>query len=119
MVIQLNAWGVGYGEAKALIDELAKLREENAKAMAMLKRIQQDECPICGTDDEYGHEVDCELTFDIDPEDVKDKYPGDTAKDFSMRALYRAKEDLNELLKNSKFKHYHIKVLPNPCIEFD
>jgi hypothetical protein len=42
-------------------EEVNKLLDDNRRLLAMLKRIQQEECPICGTDDEYGHEVDCEL----------------------------------------------------------
>ena len=63
--------------------------------------------------------MEIELTFDQLPEDVKDRQPSDTAKDFSDRALYRVKKDLDALLKNSQFAHYHIKVLPNGCHEFD
>jgi len=63
--------------------------------------------------------MDVELTFDMLPEDIEDKYPGDTAKDFADRAYARIRPALNALIQNSEFKHYHIKVTPNPCIEFD
>jgi hypothetical protein len=58
-----------------------------------------------------------ELTFDIDPEDVKFRYEGDTEQDYSERALHRIKkEGLNQFQGEGKpFAHYHILRRPMKC----
>lgn len=60
--------------------------------------------------------IQLELVFDQGDE-INDKHPGDTAKDFSMRALYRVRPELDKLLKTSQFTEYSIKVLPEPCVK--
>jgi hypothetical protein len=67
MVVQLNAWGVGYVEAKALIDELFKLREENKKMLKMLERVKEHGClkrnaPPCGN---YPNQQHCTVCRDL------------------------------------------------------
>jgi len=58
-----------------------------------------------------------ELTWDIDPEDVKEKHPGDAEADYASRALARIRPDLDKFLEKSGFAHYHIIKLPKRCVD--
>lgn len=58
-----------------------------------------------------------ELTWDIKPEDVEEKHPGDAEVDFGRRALARVRPDMNKLLETSEFAHYHIIEMPKRCVD--
>lgn len=57
-----------------------------------------------------------ELTWDIDPKDIEEKYPGDAEVDFARRALERVRSELEKLLQGS-FAHYHILEMPERKID--
>jgi hypothetical protein len=59
--------------------------------------------------------IEVELTWDIDPEDVEEKHPGDAEVDFGRRGLARVRPALDKMLKESGFAHYHITKLPERC----
>ena len=56
--------------------------------------------------------MNVELTFDVDPEDIRYRYDGDAEVDYSDRALERVRPALKGILKNNPFAHYHILSLP-------
>lgn len=67
--------------------------------------------------------IEVELTWDVDPEDLKEKYPGDAMVDFSRRGLERVRDRLNGVLDSQApgshdgpgFAHYHIIKRPEIC----
>jgi hypothetical protein len=59
-----------------------------------------------------------ELTWDVDPEDVKERHPDDAEVDFGNRGLARVRPDLDEMLKKGGFAHYHILKIPERCEDF-
>lgn len=66
-----------------------------------------------------------ELTWDVLPEDLEEKAPGDTEADFGQRALARVRPKLESILRHGdprvadKFAHFHILKPPHRCTEFD
>ena len=58
-----------------------------------------------------------ELTFPVNPEDIKERFPGDAEVDYSRRALRRIRPHLESLLEDTKFAHYHITELPRRVLE--
>jgi len=48
-----------------------------------------------------------ELTFDREPDDE------------ALEAFQKVRPNLDELIGEGKFAHYHIVRLPTPCIELD
>ena len=64
-------------------------------------------------------EVVVSLTFPRLDGDEQVKHEGDAPVDFSDRALEQVRPALNEPLKASEFRHYHIEKPPRPCFEFD
>ncbi|KKL62408.1 hypothetical protein LCGC14_2185540 [marine sediment metagenome] len=58
-----------------------------------------------------------ELTWDIEPGDVEVKHPGDAEVDFGRRGLARVRPDLNRMLANGGFAHYHIIKMPERCVD--
>jgi hypothetical protein len=56
-----------------------------------------------------------ELTWDIDPEDVKERHPCDAEADFARRGLERVRPDLDKMLEDGGFAHYHILKMPERC----
>jgi len=63
--------------------------------------------------------VAVELTFDVLPVDLKVKHEGDALGDFQSRAFARIRPELDKLLKEGKFAHYHILEQIRGCTEFD
>ena len=53
-----------------------------------------------------------ELEFPDEPEDTIERHVGDKEIDFSNRALKRVRKDLETLLTNSQFEHYHVLRFP-------
>jgi hypothetical protein len=58
-----------------------------------------------------------ELTFDINPEDVRFRFEGDTEEDYAERALHRIKKEGLDLVQGEgkPFAHYHILKHPTKC----
>ena len=56
--------------------------------------------------------IKVELTYDISPGDIKFRYEGDTETDYANRSLERVRPDLEKLLRESQFAHYHISEMP-------
>jgi len=63
--------------------------------------------------------MEIELTFDINPEDIKKKFPDDREVDFRLRALDRVKKHLDNLIRGGFIKHYHVVKPPKRVVEFD
>ena len=61
-----------------------------------------------------------ELTWDVLPEDVQERFEGDAPVDFAARALERVRPAMDELLRSedSDFAHYHILEQPTRCTDF-
>lgn len=64
-----------------------------------------------------------ELTWDILPEDIEERYPGDAEVDFAARAFERVRPELVTILSDGnspdegKFAHFHILERPHRCVE--
>ena len=55
-----------------------------------------------------------ELTFDRDPNLDASELSG-----ASQEAFFKVRPELESILGEGKFAHYHIVQLPSPCLEFD
>lgn len=53
-------------------------------------------------------ETTLELTFDVDPEDVKYRHEGDAEVDYSARAIERIRPALGDLITKGPFAHFRI-----------
>jgi hypothetical protein len=70
-----------------------------------------------------------ELTWDVLPDDVTEKYEGDAEVDFASRGFARVRGALETLIgyasrggsrdDGAAFRHYHILELPKRVTEFD
>jgi hypothetical protein len=70
-----------------------------------------------------------ELTWDVLPDDVTEKYEGDAEVDFASRGFARVRGALETLIgyanrggprdDTAAFQHYHILELPKRVTEFD
>jgi len=58
-----------------------------------------------------------ELTYDIDPEDTKERYPGDAEVDYARRSLERVRPALEKIVGGNPFAHYHIEQMPRRCYD--
>ena len=66
-------------------------------------------------------ELSLTLTFDIEPGDMEVRHAGDTSVDFANRALARVRPSLNKIVTSpgKPFKHFQLKGLPTPVVEYD
>ena len=63
-----------------------------------------------------------EITWDILPEDLEEKWPDDTQADFAKRAFTRIRPELEALIKGDPkgIAHYHVLEWPPKVVtEFD
>jgi hypothetical protein len=70
-----------------------------------------------------------ELTWDVLPEDIEEKFYGDAEVDFANRGFARVRDALNALIgfvswsgprdDSASFRHYHILELPKRVTEYD
>lgn len=52
--------------------------------------------------------IKVELTWDIDPNDEKARFPGDSERDFACRGFERVRPVLDKAIRREGFAHYHI-----------
>jgi hypothetical protein len=64
-------------------------------------------------------EMQLTLTWDVLPEDVTERHPGDADIDFAQRAVERIRPDLENMLgPDTPFAHYHISAWPKRVTEW-
>ena len=61
-----------------------------------------------------------ELTWDVDPEDCREKFQGDAVQDFADRAFQRVRPALCGIVgKGKPLAHFHVVERTKGCVEFD